>query len=86
MFQHILAIFEDGVLKPLTPLTLEEHQRVCVSISLEAEDLSDHAELVARQRRAMEALDAEMATLPDNSPADGRTAADHDTILYGQPE
>jgi predicted DNA-binding antitoxin AbrB/MazE fold protein len=86
MFQHILAIFEDGVLKPLTPLSLEEHQRVCVSISPEATDLSDQAEVVAQQRKAMEELDVEMATLPDNSPADGLTAADHDTILYGQSE
>ncbi len=86
MFQHILAIYEDGVLKPLTPLSLEEHQRVCVSVSPEVDELSDQAGIVARQRRAMEELDVEMAKLPDNNPADGLTAADHDTILYGQPE
>lgn len=34
--QHIHAIFEDGVLKPLEPLHLAEHQRVQVSVSADA--------------------------------------------------
>ena len=33
MPQHIDAIYEDGVLKPLGPLELEEHQRVRLSVS-----------------------------------------------------
>ena len=86
MFQHTYAIYEDGVLKPLTPLMLDEHQRVSISVSAELEECSDQTEIVARQRKAMEELDVEMAKLPDNSPADGFTAADHDAILYGQSE
>jgi len=86
MLQHIHAIYEDGVLKPLEPLHLPEHQRVRVSVSPEVHTPAEIADVVARQRRAMEELDAEMDALPDNSPDDGFTAADHDTILYGRPE
>jgi predicted DNA-binding antitoxin AbrB/MazE fold protein len=32
MTQMIEAIYEDGVLKPLEPVPLEEHQRVTVAI------------------------------------------------------
>ena len=32
MTQTIEAIYEDGVLKPLTPLELPEHQRVTLNI------------------------------------------------------
>lgn len=34
--QHIQAIYEDGVLKPLEPLHLAEHQHVRVSVSADA--------------------------------------------------
>lgn len=33
MSQNIQAIYEDGVLKPLSPLDLKEHERVQVSVS-----------------------------------------------------
>jgi hypothetical protein len=36
MLQHIQAIYEDGVIKPLEPLHLAEHQRVRVSVSTES--------------------------------------------------
>lgn len=36
MSQHIHAIYEDGVLKPLEPLNLAEHQHVRVSVSADA--------------------------------------------------
>jgi len=32
MDQHVDAIFEDGVLKPLSPLSLADHQRVSVVV------------------------------------------------------
>lgn len=32
MEQHVDAIYEDGVLKPLSPLTLANHQRVSVTV------------------------------------------------------
>jgi predicted DNA-binding antitoxin AbrB/MazE fold protein len=80
MSQLIHAIFEDGVLKPLEPLALAEHQRVWLSIGTSPIDESDAAGM---QRKAMEELDAEMDVLPDQSPDDGFTAANHDRVLYG---
>jgi predicted DNA-binding antitoxin AbrB/MazE fold protein len=80
MSQLIHAIYEDGVLKPLEPVTLTEHQRVWLSIGTSPSGESD---AVAHQRRAMEELDAEMDAIPDQSPDDGFTAANHDRVLYG---
>jgi predicted DNA-binding antitoxin AbrB/MazE fold protein len=80
MSQFIHAIYEDGVLKPLEPLALTEHQRVWLSIGTSAGHESD---ATAIQRQAMEELDAEMNALADESPDDGFTAANHDRILYG---
>lgn len=37
MIQTIEAIYEDGVLKPLQPLALVEHQRVLVTIDESSE-------------------------------------------------
>jgi predicted DNA-binding antitoxin AbrB/MazE fold protein len=33
MTNHVDAVYENGVLRPLGPLTLEEHQRVRVTVS-----------------------------------------------------
>jgi predicted DNA-binding antitoxin AbrB/MazE fold protein len=46
MSKQIEAIYENGVLRPLVPLSLEEHQRVTITIaedSEEEEDLFDPA-------------------------------------------
>lgn len=81
---QIQAIFENGVFKPLTEVTLEEHQRVMLKIENgNASDLSRENETVALQKRAMQELDAEMDQLPDNSPDDGFSSEDHDRVLYG---
>jgi predicted DNA-binding antitoxin AbrB/MazE fold protein len=80
MSQLIHAIYEDGVLKPLDPLNLAEHQRVWLSIGTSPTSETD---LLASQRKAIEELDAEIDGLPDNSPNDGFSAANHDRILYG---
>ncbi|HEV3137208.1 MAG TPA: hypothetical protein VGZ26_04875, partial [Pirellulales bacterium] len=39
-------------------------------------------EELAGQRRALDALSAEMATLPVSNPDDGFCSSDHDRILY----
>jgi hypothetical protein len=64
----------------LEPLNLAEHQQVRISVNSLAVDA---AQIAAIQRRAMEELDADMDALPDHSPDDGFTAADHDKLLYG---
>ncbi len=38
MRKQVEAIYENGVLRPLEPLTLNEHQRVTVTIAEAAED------------------------------------------------
>jgi predicted DNA-binding antitoxin AbrB/MazE fold protein len=83
MSQLIYAIYEDGVLKPLEPLSLAERQRVRVTIASEPSNLED---ITAIQKRAMDELDAEMSTLPDRSPDDNFSAADHDKVLYGDSQ
>ena len=82
MLQHVHAIYENGILRPLEPLALSEHQQVWVSVITVA---PLDADVAAQQRQAMEELDKELEKVNDNSPADGFTAADHDKILYGKP-
>ena len=83
MLDHFDAIYENGVLRPLEPLGLSEHQRVHVRVLPVSSEADDR---VAAQRRAMEDLDAALADLPDCSPDDGFSAADHDQVIYGKSE
>jgi predicted DNA-binding antitoxin AbrB/MazE fold protein len=58
MIQHVEAVYEDGVLRPLEPVALTESQRVRLTISDAAGELSQRdLELVERAR-------AEVAALP----------------------
>ncbi len=61
MSQHIEAIYEDGVLKPLQPLQLPEHQRVKVTIDEMPESPEDA--LKAWQRVYEGLSDEEIAEL-----------------------
>jgi predicted DNA-binding antitoxin AbrB/MazE fold protein len=83
MLQPFDAIYENGVLRPLEPLALSEHQQVRVSVVPSVPPTGSKAE---RQRIAMEELDAVLRSIPDNSPGDEFTAADHDRVLYGNHE
>ncbi len=42
MTKTLQAVYENGVLRPLEPLPLEEHQRVTVTVSDPAEQWLDH--------------------------------------------
>jgi len=82
MLQHFDAVYENGVLRPLEPVNLLQHQRVRVSVTTELPNVAD----VARsQRQFMDELDAALESVPDCSQDDGFTAADHDKLLYGRP-
>jgi predicted DNA-binding antitoxin AbrB/MazE fold protein len=83
MLQDFNAIYENGVLRPLEPLALSEHQQVRVSLHSASTEAGDKA---AAQRRAMDELDAALSAIVDRSPTDELNAADHDQILYGKPE
>ena len=69
------AVYEDGVLKPVQPLPLKEHERV--SITVEERGLSLAERIAARVR----ALPPETV---DRLPSDG--ASQHDHYIYGTPK
>lgn len=51
------AIFEDGVLRPITPLDLEEHQRVRVILSpIDGLTVASREEALLRLRRGIDGM------------------------------
>src|SRR5712692_5398384 len=56
---HVDAVYEQGMLRPLEPLPLEEHQRVTLTVSDVSEDplasMIDHA-LIERARKEVGAI------------------------------
>jgi predicted DNA-binding antitoxin AbrB/MazE fold protein len=58
MTKQVEAVYENGVLRPLEPLSLDEHQRVIVIVSSEEDPLAsiiDHA-FVERSRKEVQAM------------------------------
>ena len=58
MTKQVEAVYENGVLRPLEPLPLDEHQRVTVTVSAEEDPLAsiiDHA-FVERARKEVQAM------------------------------
>jgi predicted DNA-binding antitoxin AbrB/MazE fold protein len=72
----IEAVYENGVLRPLTPLALPEGQ--CVRISIVAEE--------AAGSQSAGVILAEIASLPVEGTGDPFTSRDHDRSLYGANE
>ncbi|MBM3239413.1 DUF104 domain-containing protein [Candidatus Poribacteria bacterium] len=79
MSQIIDAIYEDGVLKPLEPLTLQEHIRVRIQISpilarsegIEEEYLRQQAEeILALARASCEGLSEEELAIMESMKLD----------------
>ncbi len=60
----VTAIYENGILRPLTPLALPEHARVQIQV----QQVSTLAEAAAHRRRTQEALIAAGLSLPDARP------------------
>jgi predicted DNA-binding antitoxin AbrB/MazE fold protein len=82
---HIEAVYENGVFRPLSQVALPNHQHVVLRIEngdSASDDVGD--QIVARQKRAMEVLDAELEGIPDHSPDDGLSSATHERILYSE--
>jgi predicted DNA-binding antitoxin AbrB/MazE fold protein len=71
----IEAVYEDGVLKPVQPLPLKEHEKVCVTVV--------KARPPIWERIAALAADAPPEEL-DKVPTDGAAQLDH--YLYGHPK
>jgi len=80
---HADAIYERGVLRPLTPLALEEHQVVSLVVSTLPEDASMEGK-AARQREVLMAYVAKVESRPDDTPQNGFSNRDHDRLIYGK--
>jgi predicted DNA-binding antitoxin AbrB/MazE fold protein len=80
---HTNAIYEGGVLRPLTPLELAEHQVVSISISTSSGPATSE-EKSARQREVLASYVAKVESRPDDAPQDGFTNRDHDRLIYGE--
>jgi predicted DNA-binding antitoxin AbrB/MazE fold protein len=78
------AIYENGVLKPLEPVNLKEHQVVSLSVvGQEDPGPRESSQAIDRQKAALAAMLEETAALPAEGPADAFSNRDHDLALYG---
>jgi predicted DNA-binding antitoxin AbrB/MazE fold protein len=69
----IEVVYEHGVLRPLTPLSLREGQRVQVQLATEdAPQVGSPASLLAK-----------IAAMPPEGRCDPQTSRTHDQVLYG---
>lgn len=84
MSQHLKAVYEDGVFRPLEPVRLEEHQEV--TLVLEAS--GDSLENTSADKPIWEVAADLVRKAPEDSlkavPTDG--AAQHDHYLYAAPK
>ncbi|MHB1424325.1 MAG: antitoxin family protein [Gemmataceae bacterium] len=69
------AVYEDGVLKPVQPLPLKEHEKVNVTVEQRPPSLAERIAALARDLPP-EAI--------DSWPTDG--ASQHDHYLYSAPK
>jgi predicted DNA-binding antitoxin AbrB/MazE fold protein len=89
MSQEFHAIYEHGILRPLTPLNLPEATEVEVTLRLAAAETNSAAQNGAElrlQKEALQAMFAEVDKLPQTPHNDGLSGRDHDHILYGSPK
>lgn len=84
MSQHLRAIYEDGVFRPLEPVQLAEHQE----ITLVMEATENVASATDDERPIWEVAAALVRDIPEEAlsvlPTDG--AAQHDHYLYTAPK
>jgi predicted DNA-binding antitoxin AbrB/MazE fold protein len=84
MSQEIRAIVENGLLRPLDPISLPEQGIVSIVISSHSVTPSPVAANVLKdQRDALHEMFEEADRLPLEAPADGFSGAEHDEVLYG---
>ena len=84
MSQEIRAIYENGLFRPLDPVTVGEHDIVSLMIvPAPAVEPRGEADVLARQRKSLAEMFAEADSLPVENPNDTFSGADHDLVLYG---
>jgi predicted DNA-binding antitoxin AbrB/MazE fold protein len=86
MSQEFHAIYENGVLRLITPLHLQESVEVSGTLeetNIVGENGTRGATDLDRQQRALNSMFAEVDNLPQTPRSDGLSGRDHDKILYG---
>ena len=83
MNERIQAIYENGVLRPLQPLDLDEHAIVWLSVEKRTEQngATLDGEIVQQQLAVGELLER-MERMTVQAPSDGFSNRDHDQVLY----
>jgi predicted DNA-binding antitoxin AbrB/MazE fold protein len=81
MSQQIDAIYDNGVLKPLVPLSLPDQTRV--KLTVETSSPAEPNDKLAAQKAALRELWEEIDKLPQTRNNDGWSARQHDELLYG---
>ncbi len=80
------AVYENGVLRPLQPLDLKEHELVSLTVVSATTNGSaptaEHEE-IQRQRDLLLRFVSKMEAIPDEIAPDGFTNRDHDRVIYG---
>jgi predicted DNA-binding antitoxin AbrB/MazE fold protein len=77
MTTRIHAVYERGVFRPTEPVTMADGTAVEITVSTES--------IPQTPNNSAAALSA-IANLPQESPDDGFSGADHDDILYPKAE
>jgi predicted DNA-binding antitoxin AbrB/MazE fold protein len=81
------AVYEHGLLRPLEPVDLSEHEVVSLTVTTRAEPVTeeteDKEEAIRRQQAALMAFVERAAAEQVDMPDDGLTNRDHDKIIYG---
>jgi predicted DNA-binding antitoxin AbrB/MazE fold protein len=75
------AIYEGGLLRPLVPLNLKEHEIVSLSISPVGQNSA--ADEAQRQRDVLLPYVAKVEARPDAVSQDCSSNRDHDRLIYG---
>lgn len=81
MSQQIDAIYDNGVLKPLVPLSLPDKARV--KLTVESHSIDNPTDRLAAQKAALRKLWEEIDKLPTFRNNDGWSVRQHDELLYG---
>jgi predicted DNA-binding antitoxin AbrB/MazE fold protein len=81
MSQQIDAIYDNGVFRPLVPISIPDKAHVRLTVDAPAE--SKPADKLAAQKAALRALWQEIDKLPHHQNNDGWSVRQHDELLYG---
>jgi len=76
------AIYDNGVLKPLIPLSLPDQARV--RLTVQTSSSAEANATLAAQKAALQELWQEIEKLPQHRNNDGWSVREHDALLYGE--